>query len=58
MPVNRIDGVRQSTAPTYLARARRRGNLTLRADTLVDRVVLERGRAAGVRFADGQGTVL
>lgn len=58
VPVNRIDGIRQSTALTYLARARRRRNLAVRADTLVDRVVLEDGRAAGVRLADGQGTVL
>ncbi|MGW7279935.1 GMC family oxidoreductase [Streptomyces sp. NPDC054844] len=58
VPVNRIDGVRQSTALTYLARARGRRNLTVRADTLVDRVVLDGGRAAGIRLADGQGTVL
>ncbi|CAL9667735.1 Oxygen-dependent choline dehydrogenase [Streptomyces sp. enrichment culture] len=58
VPVNRIDGVRQSTALTHLARARGRRNLTVRAETLVDRVVLEDGRAVGVRLADGQGTVL
>jgi choline dehydrogenase len=58
VPVNRIDGVRQSTALTYLARARRRGNLELRGETLVDRVELENGRAVGVRLADGQGTFL
>ncbi|GAA3752908.1 choline dehydrogenase [Spinactinospora alkalitolerans] len=58
VPVNRLDGVRQSTALTYLARGRGRGNLTIRAKTLVDRVTLEDGRAVGVRLCDDQGTVL
>jgi choline dehydrogenase len=38
---------------TYLAPARRRSNLTLIPNTLVDRVCLEDGRATGVRTADG-----
>jgi choline dehydrogenase len=42
-----------SAAFTYLAPARCRPNLTLRADTLVDRVVIDRGRASGVRTVDG-----
>jgi choline dehydrogenase len=51
-PMNLIDGVRQSTALTYLAGTRDRPNLTLRSDALVDRVELEGARAVGVRLAD------
>jgi choline dehydrogenase len=51
MPLNLLDGTRQSTALTYLAVARGRGNLTIRADVLVDRIVLEGRRAVGVRLA-------
>ncbi|MEE1835545.1 GMC family oxidoreductase [Streptomyces sp. SP17KL33] len=58
VPVNRVDGIRQSTVLTFLARARGRRNLTIRAQTLVDRVVMEEGRAVGVRLADEQATVL
>ncbi|MFB1047521.1 GMC family oxidoreductase [Streptomyces chrestomyceticus] len=58
VPVNRIGGVRQSTALTYLARARDRDNLTVRGDVLVDRVVLRDGRAVGVQLADPARTVL
>jgi choline dehydrogenase len=52
-PKNIADGTRMSAAFTYLAPARSRPNLTLRADTLVDRVVIERGSAVGVRTVDG-----
>jgi choline dehydrogenase len=45
--------VRQSVALTYLAAARKRPNLTLRAGVHVTRVLLERRRAAGVVLADG-----
>jgi len=41
-----------SAAMTYLAAARGRDNLTLLADTLVDRVLVEDGRATGVVLAD------
>ncbi|UNO38458.1 GMC family oxidoreductase N-terminal domain-containing protein [Streptomyces sp. MST-110588] len=58
VPVNRVDGVRQSTALTYLARARDRANLTVRGQVLVDRVLVRGGRARGVRLADPQGTEL
>jgi choline dehydrogenase-like flavoprotein len=51
-PMNLIDGVRQSTALTYLAGARHRPNLTLRSDALVDRVELNGARAVGVRLAE------
>ena len=52
-PKNIADGVRMNGAFTYLAPARSRRNLTLRPDTLVDRVLFENGRAIGVRLVDG-----
>jgi choline dehydrogenase len=48
MPMNRRDGVRMSTALTYLPLVRARANLTIRAGTEVTRIVLEGGRAVGV----------
>jgi choline dehydrogenase len=56
-PMNLIDGVRQSTALTYLAAARERPNLTVRGDALVDRIELDGTRAVGVRLA-GAGEVI
>ena len=50
-PMNLIDGVRQSTALTYLAAARARPNLTVRSDVLVDRIELDGARGVGVRLA-------
>lgn len=47
------DGRRVTVADAYLRRARTRHNVTLRPDTLVDRVVLEGRRARGVVLADG-----
>jgi choline dehydrogenase len=46
-PVNIVDGVRWHTGFAYLDPARRRENLTILADTLVDRVLLEEERAVG-----------
>jgi choline dehydrogenase len=54
MPRNIRDGQRQSTLLTYIALARRRANLEIRADTLVDSIVIRDGRAAGVRLAGGE----
>lgn len=51
MPKNVVNGIRQSTALTYLASARERENLTIRSDTTVDRVLLDGHRATGVRLA-------
>lgn len=51
IPMNRQDGIRMSTALTYLPLARDRANLTIWPDIEVHRVVLERGRATGVEFA-------
>ncbi|WP_433654306.1 GMC family oxidoreductase [Nocardia sp. CA-128927] len=53
-PMNVRDGVRINTGMAYLTEAvRARANLTIRADILVDRVLVEDGRAAGVILADG-----
>ena len=48
IPMNRRDGVRMSTALTYLPLARSRENFTIWPGTEVTRVVLDRGRATGV----------
>jgi choline dehydrogenase len=48
IPMNRRDGVRMSTALTYLPLCRARDNLTIQAGTQVVRVVIEHGRATGV----------
>jgi choline dehydrogenase len=52
LPVNIVDGVRQSTAIAYLQPARERPNLEIRADVTVDRVELRDGRARAVILAD------
>jgi len=46
-PVNIVDGVRWHSGFAYVDPARGRSNLTILPDTLVDRVVLEDGRAVG-----------
>lgn len=43
-------GLRDSTATSYLARARRRPNLTVMTHAYVYRVVIESGRAVGVEY--------
>jgi choline dehydrogenase len=53
-PQNVAAGVRMNAAFTYLAPARHRANLAIVDGTLVERVVLEGGRAAGVRTATGE----
>ncbi|HEX4531117.1 MAG TPA: GMC family oxidoreductase [Acidimicrobiia bacterium] len=50
MPMNLRDGVRMSTALTYLPLARQRENLTIWPRTEVTRVLLEGGRATGVEY--------
>jgi choline dehydrogenase-like flavoprotein len=47
------DGVRMSTALTYLALARGRPNLTIQPDTLVASVACKGTRAVGIRLLDG-----
>ena len=54
MPRNIRDGQRQSTLLTYIALARGRPNLEIRADTLVDSIVIGGARATGVRLASGE----
>lgn len=53
-PLNREGTTRVSTALAYLELARARPNLTVRAQTLVNRVCFERNRAVGVELADGE----
>ncbi len=53
-PRNAHDGVRMSTALTYLAGSRHRRNLTIRGDAMVDRIELRDGRAIGVRLTGGE----
>ena len=53
-PVNELDGIRWNAAFAYLDPARGRPNLTIHADTLVDRVLLDGDRAVGVATAAGE----
>jgi choline dehydrogenase-like flavoprotein len=53
VPVNVRDGVRVNTAMAYLSPRRDHPGLTVRGDSPVVRVLVERGRAVGVRCADG-----
>jgi choline dehydrogenase-like flavoprotein len=53
-PRNVSDGLRMSTALTHLATARGRPNLTIRAGTAVDRVILRGTTARGIRTASGE----
>jgi choline dehydrogenase len=47
------DGVRMSTAITYLAQARGRPNLTIQPDTMVHSVECKGTRTAGIRLLNG-----
>jgi choline dehydrogenase len=53
-PMNRIGNTRISTLLSHLNPARARKNLTIRAHSLADQVLLDRGRAIGVKLIDGQ----
>jgi choline dehydrogenase len=53
IPVNLVNGARWNTAFAYIDPARERPNLTVLAETLVDRVALDGGRATGVVTAAG-----
>ncbi|MGG5822920.1 GMC family oxidoreductase [Falsiroseomonas sp. HW251] len=54
-PMNlREGGVRASTMLAWLGPARGRKNLTVRSEVLVDRVLMEKGRASGVVLASGE----
>ncbi|SVA25137.1 uncharacterized protein METZ01_LOCUS77991 [marine metagenome] len=52
-PMNNPNGVRMSTALTYVNPNRYRLNLTIKADVLVRRILLEGGRAVGVEVESG-----
>ncbi len=54
--LNRVDGIRMSTAITYLQPARDRMNLTIRSNVLVHRVIVENDRAVGVEVESGGET--
>jgi len=54
IPVSVVDDTRWNTAFAYLDLARGRPNLTVRGNTLVDRIVLDRARATGVVTASGE----
>lgn len=52
LPMNAVNGIRQSSALVYLAPARSRSNLTVRSGVLVDRVLFKGHRAVGVHTAE------
>ena len=52
-PINNVDGLRMSTAVTYLLQARGRSNLSIRGTVLVRRVLVEGRRALGVEAESG-----
>lgn len=53
MPMSTRDGRRVTTLQAYLAPGDRPASLTVRADAQVDRVLIDAGRANGVRLVDG-----
>jgi choline dehydrogenase len=53
-PVNAVGTVRWNAAFAYLDPVRARDNLTILADTLVDRVLLDGDRVIGVATTDGE----
>ncbi|MCF2522944.1 GMC family oxidoreductase N-terminal domain-containing protein [Bradyrhizobium sp. G127] len=55
--VNQKRGRRWSSARGFLKPALSRPNLRLETDVLVDKVIVENGRAAGVRFSQGGETI-
>ena len=55
-PLNNIDGVRMSTALTYLTLARHRLNVTIRGGVTVRRVLFEGKRAVGLEVESGGET--
>ena len=52
-PLNNIDGVRMSTALTYLTMARHLLNLTIRANVFVRRILFDGKRTVGVETESG-----
>ena len=54
-PFNMVDGIRVIPADTHLGPALGRPNLRVEAGVYCDRLVLERGRVAGVEYLDAEG---
>jgi choline dehydrogenase len=52
-PLNRVDGIRMSTALTFLQEARHRLNLTIRSDVMVKRVLFDGKNAVGLKAESG-----
>jgi choline dehydrogenase len=53
LPVNNLDGVRFNVALGYIDPAEPRSNLTVRSESVVQRVLFEDGRAVGVEVRSG-----
>ena len=53
-PQNRYREIRMGTLVTYIRAARKRPNFTLRADSLVDRILLDGTTVRGVAYVDAQ----
>lgn len=53
--LNIRNGLRQSTAQTYLAQCEQRPNLTLETKALTNRILIEDGRAVGVQYSCKKG---
>jgi choline dehydrogenase len=53
LPVNVLDGVRMSTALTYLEPARSRANLIVHGSSEVTRIAIRNRRAVGVELSNG-----
>ena len=56
VPMNNPDGIRMSTALTYINPIRHRLNLTVRADVMANRIVFDNKRATGIEVASGGQT--
>jgi choline dehydrogenase len=54
IPLNQVDGIRQSSAVTHLAQARHRSNLTVRSGVTVDRLDIVDRSARSVRLTNGE----
>lgn len=53
--LNIRNGLRQSTARTYLAQCEHRPNLTLETGAMTNRILIEDGRAIGVEYSQKKG---
>ena len=53
--LNIRNGLRQSTARTYLAQCESRPNLTLETSAMTNRVLIDEGRAVGVEYSHKKG---